>query len=239
MLNSPRPPRGVIVLGVFRSGTSQISRILQALGVDFGPVCDLFAPTQHNPWGFFQRRDMLAANNLLLHSAGCSADFPAEPEEILRRADPTCLSHATLHWISDKRTWGLKDPRFSATLLTWIERGSINTEGVVLVNVTRSNEATGNSILRFPMMATLLPKVNAGNVAALIKHYRELATWHINRLGRPTLAICLEDLIENPRQEVEKLANFIGCTNLDAIERAIQSTNRERVLQLYFMQRSV
>lgn len=239
MLNSPRPPRGVIVLGVFRSGTSQISRILQALGVDFGPVCDLFAPTQHNPWGFFQRRDMLAANNLLLHSAGCSADFPAEPEEnpAKSRSHLPVTRHSPLD--IGQTHLGLKDPRFSATLLTWIERGSINTEGLVLVNVTRSNAATGNSILRFPMMATLLPKVNAGNVAALIKHYRELATWHINRLGRPTLAICLEDLIENPRQEVEKLANFIGCTNLDAIERAIQSTNRERVLQLYFMQRSV
>lgn len=239
MLNSPRRPRGVIVLGVFRSGTSQASRILQALGVDFGPACDLFAPTQYNPWGFFQRRDVLVANNRLLHSAGCSADSPVDPEKILLRADPACLSSAVLDWISDKPTWGLKDPRFSATLLTWIKCGRINTEGLVLINVMRRNEATAASILRFPMMATLLPKVNAGNVAALVAHYRELATWHINRLGLPTLAVYLEELIENPRQEIEKLANFVGCTNQDAIENAIQSTNRERVLQLYFMERSV
>jgi hypothetical protein len=239
MLNLPKRPRGVIVLGVFRSGTSQISRILQALGVDFGPACDLFAPTQYNPWGFFQRRDVLVANNRLLNSAGCSADFPAKPEEILLRADPTCLATTALDWRSDKRTWGLKDPRFSATLLTWIEHCRINTEGLVLINVTRSNEATAASILRFPMMATLLPKVDAGNVATLVAHYRELATWHINWLGTPTLAVCLEDLIENPRLEVEKLAKFVDCTNVEAIESAVQSTKRERVLQIYFMQRSV
>lgn len=239
MTNSLQRPRGVIVLGVFRSGTFQISRVLQALEVDFGPAFDLFAPTQYNPWGFFQRRDVLSANNRLLHSAGCSADFPADPEEILRRADPTCLLPVALDWRSDKRTWGLKDPRFSATLLTWIERGRIDPEGLVLVNVSRKNEATAASILRFPIMATLLPQVNANNVTALVDRYRELAAWHISRLGLPTLSVCLEDLIQNPQQEVEKLAHFIGCTNPCAIETAVQSTNRKRVLQLYFMQRSV
>jgi hypothetical protein len=239
MVNSLQRPRGVIVLGVFRSGTSQISRVLQALEVDFGPAFDLFAPTQYNPWGFFQRRDVLAANNRLLHSAGCSADFPAEPEKILQRADPTCLLPANLNWISDKRTWGLKDPRFSATLLTWIECGRIDPKGLVLVNVSRGSEATAASILRFPVMATLLPNVNAGNVRTLVDRYRELAAWHISRLGLPTLTVCLEDLIQKPQQEVEKLANFVGCTNPNAIESAVQSTNRERVLQIYFTQRAV
>jgi hypothetical protein len=232
-------PRGVIVLGVFRSGTSQVSRVLQALGVDFGPAYDLFAPTRDNPWGFFQRDDVLAANNRLLHSAGCSADFPAAPELILRLADPACLQPVALDWMTGKRIWGLKDPRFAATLLTWIERDRIDREGLVLVDVRRGDEATAASILRFPMMAWLLPKVNASNVAALVDRYRELVAWHIDRLRLPTLAICLEDLIENPQREVENLARFVACTNPLAIESAVECTNRERILQIYFTQRSV
>jgi hypothetical protein len=232
-------PRGVIVLGVFRSVTSQVSRVLQALEVDFGPSFDLFAPTRYNPWGFFQRPDVLAANNRLLNSAGCSADFPSAPEVILRQADPACLQPVALDWMTGKRIWGLKDPRFAATLLTWIERGRIDTEGLVLVNVSRGDEATAASILRFPLMARLLPKVNASNVAALVDRYRERIAWHIARLGLPTLAVCLEDLIENPQREVENLARFVACSNPLAMERAVQCTNRERMLQIYFTQRSV
>ena len=157
----------------------------------------------------------------------------------MQRADPACLRSAKLDWMSTRRTWGLKDPRLSATLLTWIEHGRIDPDGLVLVNVARGNEATAASILRFPVLATLLPKVNAANVASVVARYRELSAWHVNRLGLPTLDVCLEDLIRNPQAVVEDLARFVDCTDPLAIEKAVQSTNRDRILQIYFTQRSV
>lgn len=56
-----RPPsagwRAVFVVGAGRSGTSALTRGLQALGVDLGDR--LKAPTGKNPTGFFEDRDLL------------------------------------------------------------------------------------------------------------------------------------------------------------------------------------
>ncbi len=52
-----RPWRGIFVVGAGRSGTSAITRGLQALGVELGDR--LKAPTGKNPTGFFEDRELL------------------------------------------------------------------------------------------------------------------------------------------------------------------------------------
>ena len=49
--------RAIFVVGAGRSGTSAITRGLQALGVELGDR--LKAPTDKNPTGFFEDRDLL------------------------------------------------------------------------------------------------------------------------------------------------------------------------------------
>lgn len=67
---APVPERNVavVVLGAGRSGTSAITRGIQALGVDLGDK--LRPPGGKNPTGFFEDQDLLALNKRLKRELG-------------------------------------------------------------------------------------------------------------------------------------------------------------------------
>lgn len=62
----------VVVLGAGRSGTSAITRGVQALGVDLGRR--LRRGRGKNPTGFFEDRDLLAINKRLKHELGITGE---------------------------------------------------------------------------------------------------------------------------------------------------------------------
>jgi hypothetical protein len=116
----------VIVVGMHRSGTSLLSRVLSALDVDMGSDV---SPVNH------ESRAFVARNEMLLAVAGASWDRPAPFVEALR--DPRWrdafghLAGATLDapigWCltSVRRSdtaagWGWKDPRSSITWPIWL-----------------------------------------------------------------------------------------------------------------------
>src|SRR5512147_1527098 len=80
-LNSPARQRAIVVLGAGRSGTSAITRGVQALGVELG---DHLRPGGgKNPTGFFEDQDLLAINKRLKRLLRIRGDSIRliEPEE--------------------------------------------------------------------------------------------------------------------------------------------------------------
>ncbi len=61
---------GVLVLGMHRSGTSAVARLLDGLGLDAGPVEGLIGPTDHNPHGHFEVQALVDFNDRLLAELG-------------------------------------------------------------------------------------------------------------------------------------------------------------------------
>ncbi|HTZ08801.1 MAG TPA: hypothetical protein VMB72_07005, partial [Acidimicrobiales bacterium] len=66
---------GVVVLGMHRSGTSAVTRILNLLGADVGERDDLLTDYD-NPAGHWESRALVAANDRILAAWGRSWDFP-------------------------------------------------------------------------------------------------------------------------------------------------------------------
>jgi hypothetical protein len=117
--------RAVLVLGMARSGTSAITRLLALLGVELGPEEGLLrSGAEENPKGFFEHRAIVRLNEELLHRMGGSWREPprltpgwqqAAPLEDLRMRARELIAGD----FADAPLWGFKDPRTSLTLPFW------------------------------------------------------------------------------------------------------------------------
>jgi hypothetical protein len=63
-------PRIVCVLGMHRSGTSVVTRVLNLLGVFLGPEDRLIRPATDNPRGFWEHGPIMRLNQRILARLG-------------------------------------------------------------------------------------------------------------------------------------------------------------------------
>lgn len=113
----------VIVLGMHRSGTSAITRGLLALNVDLGENLTP-AVEGNNDKGFWEDREVVEINELLLEQLGASWDSLALLDD--RLLDPAFaldLQQRAVDYLEEhfqrSALLGLKDPRISRLLPFW------------------------------------------------------------------------------------------------------------------------
>ena len=113
----------LIVVGMHRSGTSVLARLLNLMGAYFAPEGLGTGANQENPKGFWERRDVRSLNDFVLHGAGCDwnrvsgFDLGSLPESLVaefeKRAADIVLS------MDAYRPWLLKEPRLCLLLPLW------------------------------------------------------------------------------------------------------------------------
>lgn len=114
----------LIVLGMHRSGTSVLARVLNLMGAYFAPEGMSTGANRENPKGFWERRDVRELNDYVLHGAGCDwnrvaeFDVDAVPGEIAAgfhaRASRLVLE------MDAHRPWFIKEPRLCLLLPLWL-----------------------------------------------------------------------------------------------------------------------
>jgi hypothetical protein len=211
----------VIVLGPYRSGTSVTAQVLSALGVDFGPKRHFVPASHHNPGGFFERKDINAANEALIESAGVTLANPGDPRELAKRCSAEALKIADMSWRNASPMWGIKDPRMCSTLLAWIERGVLDKDRLQIVHVRRNLDGALRSSMAFASIRNFCDGTEAG-VRAMLDLYAKQAQWHVDTLGVPTLSIDYEKLTGEPDAVVAQLAEFLHIHDARRIRRAKQ-----------------
>lgn len=111
----------VAVIGMHRSGTSLVSKGLQALGVCFGD--NLLPGASDNPLGFYEDIDIGSFNETLLYLFGLSCDsiknYPKDiySEESLIQYGVDLIKAKT----SKGELFGFKDPRTARNMSLWKE----------------------------------------------------------------------------------------------------------------------
>jgi hypothetical protein len=116
-------PTGVFVLGMHRSGTSAVTRVVNLLGVATAASDDLLPPAPLNPTGFWESASLNDVNDEILRRfGGDSGSPPLLPQgwefnrrlnDLYERAERCFLgTFTTTQWI-----W--KDPRNCLTLPFW------------------------------------------------------------------------------------------------------------------------
>ncbi len=117
-------PTIVCVLGMHRSGTSLLTRILNLLGVYLGPEANLIRPAVDNPKGFWEHHPIVELNQTIITSLE-GKDF--EPPEFTPQWENSpALDDLRAKALDIVRQdfdtadlWGWKDPRTCLTLPFW------------------------------------------------------------------------------------------------------------------------
>lgn len=113
----------VAIVGMHRSGTSMLTRMLHLAGLHLGPDEKLMGPAFDNPEGFWENLEFVHLNERLLGVFGGTWFAPPEwPDDWfldsrlddIRRAAASLPDQLHLH-----EPWGWKDPRTTVTLPFW------------------------------------------------------------------------------------------------------------------------
>ena len=188
------------IIGMHRSGTSLIVRLLNLCGLYLGPSEGIMAASESNPRGHWENWDFVRINELLLsHHGGAwdnppslKADWERDPslEEIVGEA------RLLLKSFSDNSPWGWKDPR--ATLLLPFWRSLI--PDLRFVICIRSPIEVAKSL-------AVRDSIPLQKGVDLWNHYMQVVLRDTE--GCPRIFIFYEDLFkEGVNNEIERLAQF-------------------------------
>ena len=113
----------IIILGMHRSGTSSVTRLINMMGAYLAPEGQEMPSQPDNPKGFWERADVMQLNDEILHSAGGTWDEVAhldfdkintEQKDNFRKRIQAIVLGMDAH-----RPWVLKDPRMCLVYPFW------------------------------------------------------------------------------------------------------------------------
>ncbi|QDX82040.1 hypothetical protein B9N43_12760 [Denitratisoma sp. DHT3] len=125
-------PAVTFVLGMHRSGTSAVTRLLHVLGLDVGD--HLLPPRQDNPEGFFEDAGVVDLDRRLLNQRRSAWYLPVDTAAWSAAADCQGADRAELAALEEearalladrlaaRADWLVKDPRLCLLLPFWLER---------------------------------------------------------------------------------------------------------------------
>ena len=113
----------IFVLGMHRSGTSALARILNLMGIHFGDGGVGIGANEENPKGFWERRDVRLLNDAMLFNAGCDWDcvsgFDAEDVPEAMAASHRATAAEIVLELDAHRPWFVKEPRLCLVFPLW------------------------------------------------------------------------------------------------------------------------
>lgn len=121
---APKTSRAILVLGMHRSGTSALTRVLNLLGAHIGDR--LISPGPDNPDGFWEHAEVVALNEELLSALGKTwydmREMPPGWEQLpAARSMVNRIEELIRRDFAGHALWAIKDPRISLTTPLWIE----------------------------------------------------------------------------------------------------------------------
>jgi len=203
-------PLLVVVLGMHRSGTSAITKILCEAGFFVGEGPDLMKGDQWNRDGYFERWSVYNANNIILYLCEGTWRNPPKESDIRQiKIDPKIETLIKVYKGHQRSV--MKDPRLCLTFPVWQR---VLGDNARIIRVNRQPEA---------VVASLMKRDG-------LSQQESLALWGIytERASRysksyPVFSMKYEDLFLANRPELlEELSRFLHIqTNLEHIAKQV------------------
>ncbi len=209
----------ICIIGMHRSGTSMVARLLNLCGLDLGPSNQLMPPHDGNPLGYFENMDFsYKIDDALLTHLGGSWDNPPnfkedweyDPslEQIVEEAKGLIIT------FSKSPRWGWKDPRTTILLPFW--KSLIpNLKFVICV---RSPLEVAQSLAK-------RDKITISQGAYLWNYYMRAAIRDTE--GCPRIFTFYEDFFNNASGEINRLVKFCGLKKPDDITTLHNAIHRD------------
>jgi len=201
-----RTSRGVIVLGMHRSGTSATTRAINMLGV---PLCkgeDLWLDLPGNPSGYWESSSLSRFNEELLRAIGSAwwcPPRPGEVEQLLGDDAPVSQAHHLFFSLHETQTWVWKDPRTCVTLPFW--RGVLDAELSCVLVLRNPLEIAASLAAR--------DEISTRWALALWERYLRSALQALE--GLPVLVTEYTDLLDEPDRWLDHARAFLGDRGLE------------------------
>jgi hypothetical protein len=193
---------GVFVLGMHRSGTSAVTRLISLLGVHTPPDEDLVQPSAKNPKGYWESESLVAFNERLLRAVDCDIGCPVLLargwEDDSRLASLRQQAPAAVRAVFPTMPWVWKDPRHCLAFSFW---RSVLTVDPVVVLVNRNPLEIAASALRV--------RSDQGHVYALALWERYLRQALAQIVGLPVLVTNYADVMAAPLAWSERAHAFL------------------------------
>lgn len=113
----------ILVLGMHRSGTSSVTRLVGMMGAHLGSESELIGANTENPKGFWERRDIIEINEAILQHFNCEwydlAAWPDNPLPPLPDHLNQRIADVVTH-LNEHGMWAIKDPRLCQTYAYWL-----------------------------------------------------------------------------------------------------------------------
>jgi len=204
---------GVFVLGMHRSGTSAVTRLISLLGLHTPPEADLVQPTEKNPKGYWESESLVAFNERLLWAIDCDIGCPVVLEpgwENDARLDPfRADARAVVREIFPVAPWVWKDPRHCLAFAFW--RSALEVKPVVVL-VNRNPLEITASALRL--------RSEQGKIYALALWERYLRQALHQVSGLPVLVTDYSDVLSAPLEWCARAQAFLVGAGVPARQPA-------------------
>jgi hypothetical protein len=192
---------GVVILGMHRSGTSLVTRLVNLLGLAVCREDDLLVGLKSNPRGHWESMSLLAFNDRLLDELAATWFCPPSPssDELSRMRDRHAAGAlARLRACHPEPPWVWKDPRTCLLLPFW---SAVLAGRAAYVLVVRHPFEVSDSLARRNGCAPQLS-------LALWERYTRQAM--LGASGRPTMVCTYDQVLADPRGWCERLVAFLG-----------------------------
>jgi hypothetical protein len=201
----PAAWRAVFVVGAGRSGTSALTRGVQALGVELGDR--LKAPTQKNPTGFFEDVDLLRIAKAVRTRLGLVTESVAliDPEH-WDDADLEALCAECVETIRRRfgrhPLWGFKYAQTLRMLPFWqrvFERADLDVSYVV---AARNPLSVARSRAKLDPLRGVQEKSDAEWLVNVVPYFRQMAE-------RPFVVVDYDLLMADPEGQLRRVARAL------------------------------
>ncbi len=221
----------IIVLGMHRSGTSMVARLLNMMGAYFAPDELAMQASDANPKGHWEREDIRVLNDEILESLGMSWDNLSDFEPSLLTETIYQKFAARIQKIifnlDSHRPWMIKDPRFNLLLPMWVR----SLEVPVCIHVYRNPIQVAQSLQKrekdwcFTKGATLFPIREASYIKEIdFPITLGIALWEkytLNALHNsrslPKILVSFHDLINNPVATTKALYKNLSAYEIQGL----------------------
>lgn len=198
--------RAVCVLGMHRSGTSLVARLLDELGIDFGGADELMAPNFANPGGYWEFEAIVRVHDSIFEELSRRWDTAFPLPRGWHRDSKVAPHRERLREIVQERfrereIFGWKDPRTSLLLPLWKDVLSELGIPVHFVLTFRHPLDVANSLAR-------RDGFRARDALGLWFHYNlQILT---ETRGQERTLVRYEDLVDRDGDEIGRLAKALS-----------------------------
>ncbi|MCW4442355.1 sulfotransferase [Vibrio splendidus] len=202
----------IVVLGMHRSGTSILSKVLINLGVDMGEGDSQGGIS--NIDGHNEDFDMLSINEEFLQILGASWHTP--PEAALIEINKNHIQRAYADFVEGKSgLWGVKEPRLSL----FVKYLDVHLDNPKYIYITRNSEQVEKSI-------NVRDGIPTNECCLIKKQYDECIKSFL--IDKKSLNITYERLLSEPEKTLTSICNYL---DLEYDESAISHIKTSEQLE--------